>query len=68
MHASDCARHNEPAYPNGPCDCGLSLPHIRMINGRWCCCGDGVEGYGATIELAYVEWGIADFNRKWWPR
>jgi hypothetical protein len=21
-HASDCATHNEPAYPNGPCDCG----------------------------------------------
>lgn len=21
-HASDCAVHNEPAYPNGPCDCG----------------------------------------------
>lgn len=22
LHASDCAIHNEPAYPNGPCDCG----------------------------------------------
>lgn len=22
VHASDCAVHNEPAYPNGPCDCG----------------------------------------------
>ncbi len=21
-HASDCAVHNMPAYPNGPCDCG----------------------------------------------
>jgi len=21
-HASDCAVHNEEAYPNGPCDCG----------------------------------------------
>jgi hypothetical protein len=20
-HKSDCAVHNEPAYPNGPCDC-----------------------------------------------
>jgi hypothetical protein len=20
-HESDCATHNEPAYPNGPCDC-----------------------------------------------
>lgn len=22
VHASDCAVHNEPAYPAGPCDCG----------------------------------------------
>ena len=21
-HASDCAVHNEPAYPKGACDCG----------------------------------------------
>ncbi len=21
-HASDCSVHNEPAWPNGPCDCG----------------------------------------------
>ena len=23
-HDSDCALHNEPATPNGPCDCSLS--------------------------------------------
>ena len=23
-HASDCATHNEPASPNGPCDCGAA--------------------------------------------
>lgn len=22
-HASDCAVHNMPAYPNGPCDCRI---------------------------------------------
>lgn len=22
QHASSCAQHNEPAFPNGPCDCG----------------------------------------------
>lgn len=22
VHASDCAVHNEPAMPNGPCNCG----------------------------------------------
>lgn len=26
VHASDCATHNEPAYPNGPCDCGAEAP------------------------------------------
>lgn len=25
QHASDCAVHNEPAYPAGPCDCHLSI-------------------------------------------
>ncbi len=23
-HASDCSTHNEPAYPNGPCDCSYT--------------------------------------------
>ncbi len=22
VHDSDCAKHNMPAMPNGPCDCG----------------------------------------------
>lgn len=26
-HSSDCAVHNEPALPNGPCDCGANLTH-----------------------------------------
>ena len=25
IHDSDCAVHNEPAYPNGPCDCGAEM-------------------------------------------
>lgn len=24
QHASDCATHNEPALPAGPCDCGAA--------------------------------------------
>lgn len=24
-HTSDCALHNEPAYPSGPCSCGVDL-------------------------------------------
>jgi|WetSurMetagenome_2_1015567.scaffolds.fasta_scaffold353803_2 hypothetical protein len=27
-HASDCAVHNMPAMPNGPCDCGAESPVI----------------------------------------
>lgn len=26
IHWSDCAVHNEPAYPNGECDCGVKSP------------------------------------------
>jgi hypothetical protein len=26
LHASDCAVHNGPAYPAGPCDCGVAQP------------------------------------------
>lgn len=32
-HWSDCAAHNEPAYPNGPCNCGgyTSAPAARWF-------------------------------------
>jgi len=26
LHWSDCAVHNGPAYPAGPCDCGVAQP------------------------------------------
>ncbi|MDE5451355.1 hypothetical protein GWE18_00495 [Bradyrhizobium sp. CSA112] len=29
-HDSDCATHNMPAYPNGPCDCSVS----RSLSGE----------------------------------
>lgn len=29
-HFSDCAVHNEPAMPAGPCDCGI-LPHQQRM-------------------------------------
>lgn len=28
QHASDCAMHNEPAYPAGECDCGVTLKSV----------------------------------------
>lgn len=30
-HDSDCAVHNEPAYPAGPCDCSLRKLAVRTI-------------------------------------
>ncbi|MFA6125483.1 hypothetical protein [Sphingomonas sp.] len=32
-HASDCAKHNEPAYPAGECDCGAQKPVAYMLDG-----------------------------------
>lgn len=33
-HASDCARHNEPAYPNGLCNCNLiiEIKHLSLLD------------------------------------
>jgi len=30
LHASDCAVHNGPAYPAGPCDCGVMNDRQRL--------------------------------------
>lgn len=44
QHASDCAVHNMPAYPNGPCDCGaIEHPDYITLLGR--------------LELADLFWG-----------
>lgn len=29
-HKSDCAVHNEPAYPRGACDCGSPRPNATF--------------------------------------
>lgn len=34
IHDSDCALHNEPAYPNGPCDCSVSRSPTAGDEGR----------------------------------
>jgi len=36
IHDSDCATHNEPAQPNGQCDCGFETRLIakRSLLGR----------------------------------
>jgi hypothetical protein len=30
-HESCCAVYNEPAYPNGPCDCKYKTPNVETI-------------------------------------
>lgn len=32
VHKSDCAVHNEPYMPNGPCDCGAA---DMVVHGKW---------------------------------
>lgn len=40
IHDSDCAVHNEPAYPAGPCDCGAEAKaqrrYLRFLYLRAC--------------------------------
>jgi hypothetical protein len=35
MHWSDCAVHNGPAYPAGPCDCGPTQPADNPYGYDW---------------------------------
>jgi hypothetical protein len=39
-HASDCAVHNEPAMPNGPCDCHRVDPEPAPAFRTLVQCGD----------------------------
>ena len=35
LHDSDCATHNEPAMPNGPCSCGADkMAELEAENKR----------------------------------
>jgi hypothetical protein len=36
-HLSDCAVHNEPAYPGGECDCGYKLRVERKYASLFLC-------------------------------
>ena len=35
QHWSDCAVHNGPAYPAGPCDCGVKKEPIAYVTGTY---------------------------------
>jgi len=34
LHWSDCAVHNGPAYPAGPCDCGVAQEPVNLLEAR----------------------------------
>jgi hypothetical protein len=45
MHASDCAVHNAPSLPKGPCDCGAAdlSEAVSSLLAQWlemCCTND----------------------------
>jgi len=44
-HSSDCSTHNMPAYPNGPCDCGVQ-DIIDMANH-----GRHIHGAGKVVDI-----------------
>ena len=65
LHDSDCATHNEPAHPNGPCNCGATqlqtgvhpaaLAAVREA-GRMSGCAEAQrDKLKALIEAAYRE-------------
>ena len=57
LHASDCAVHNGPAYPAGPCDCGVAQqPERKALKLAL----DGITKvptltHGLLVKLADVE-------------
>ena len=58
-HRSDCARHNMPTSPNGPCDCGL-WPDCGACNGTgW----RPISENGAQLAalLAWLKWAVENF-------
>lgn len=60
IHTSDCAVHNEPAMPNGLCDCGAS-PAPQSIQAT----GDSEpSSQGWLIELWDHKTGV--FAAQWW--
>ena len=36
IHDSDCAVHNEPAQPNGPCNCGAEYLNSLEAKMEYC--------------------------------
>ncbi len=57
-HRSDCALHNEPAYPAGPCDCGAggwqpieTAPDGDILLLGWWCEFLGAKSWECEVEF-----------------
>ena len=50
VHASDCAAHNAPAYPPGPCNCGARA--LALIGSIRSDVPDDVLGHNPMDDLA----------------
>lgn len=75
-HASDCALHNEPYKPNGPCDCGADKgrpvpPHgsgggeVVELPDDVCRCGDRRREHadgGGACKLNGLGHGYAGYS------
>ncbi|SFB21796.1 MULTISPECIES: Gp49 family protein [Delftia] len=58
-HASDCAVHNEPAMPAGPCDCATRVPGA-VIESKAYADGTTATGPGPLPDLSPAEQSIED--------
>jgi hypothetical protein len=71
-HWSDCAVHNGPAYPAGPCDCGVAQEPAEWLTGcptcgmdAGCDCDTGTWNPPQPVQepVAEVVWGAkTDFE------
>lgn len=49
VHDSDCSQHNEPAYPNEPCDCSASGKVVLRVSDVVQTTDNPATGYGRNI-------------------
>ena len=61
LHTSDCATHNMPALPNGPCDCGMET--------QQCKCGSPLRLGTTEVEITPCSIVITCkvCGRRWLP-
>lgn len=59
-HDSDCSVHNEPAYPNGPCDCEYAQRvHIKHLESLLGSINDGAD---QSEKYAALDWAITSLS------